>query len=163
MRNGPAIQEGNRSEPIENRREGADSEIETRGRRPGGEERILLVDDEALILEIHTGVLESLGYKVVPKSSPGEALAAFGRDPSGFDLIFTDEKMEEMDGLCLIRNIRKLRPDIPVILCSGFTSDFDREKVRKMGISDFVKKPVRMRQVAESIREALDKGIPVQG
>jgi len=124
---------------------------------PSGRERILLVDDDEPIANLGRRVLESLGYQVVAMTDPVEALRVFQRRPRSFDLLITDVMMPEMPGDELVRKIQKIRPELPVVLCSGYTNRVSVEKAQAMGISAFLMKPVLKRTLAETVRQVLDK------
>jgi len=124
---------------------------------PRGTECILLVDDEKMNVEIIQAMLESLGYKVTGRTSSIEALEAFRNKPHEYDLVITDMTMPNMTGKELARELMVLRPDIPVILCTGFSEQIDEERAKSMGISAFIMKPIVMHDIAVTIREILDK------
>jgi len=120
-----------------------------------GQERILLVDDEKRIVEMEKQMLEQLGYDVTAFSSSLKALEVFTGDSEGFDLIITDMTMPNMTGLELSKNILRIRPDMPIILCTGYSEMITKEKAEAMGIREFVMKPALRREMAETIRRAL--------
>ncbi len=122
----------------------------------GGSEKILLVDDEATIVEIGKGVLEHLGYRVEGRTRSMEALALFRERSQDFDLIITDMTMPQMTGDELAREVLKIRPDIPVVLCTGYSERISEEKAKEMGIQEFVMKPLVISDFARTIRRALD-------
>ncbi len=124
---------------------------------PTGKERILVVDDEKGAVDAIQLMLERLGYKVTARTSSIEALEAFRNRPDGFDLVITDQTMPNMTGKELAKELMSLRPDIPIILCTGFSEQIDERRAKEMGISAFVMKPIVMRQIAQTIREVLDK------
>ena len=124
---------------------------------PGENERILFVDDEISISKIAKRVLEQLGYRVETRTDPVEVLELFRTDPNRFDLIITDMTMPKMKGDRLAQEIMKIRADIPVILCTGFGTQMEREKAMDMGIRAFVLKPIIMRDLAKIIRDVLDR------
>ncbi|MFC1579498.1 PAS domain S-box protein [Thermodesulfobacteriota bacterium] len=124
---------------------------------PKGTEKILLVDDEKVAADAVEGMLKSLGYWVTATTSSVEALEAFRNDPEAFDLIITDMTMPDMTGSDLAKEILPVRADIPVILCTGFSEQIDEKKAKEMGIRAFVMKPIVMRQIADTIREVLDR------
>jgi PAS domain S-box-containing protein len=126
---------------------------------PGGTERILFVDDEKYVVDMVVYLLESLGYKVVARTSSVEALAIFKVQPYNFDLVITDMTMPNMTGDKLAVEIMKIRPDIPTILCTGFSSMISEEKARALGIRAFITKPILRHELAVKIREALDINI----
>jgi|GEM_PF-750506 PAS domain S-box-containing protein len=122
---------------------------------PLGRERILLVDDEGEIVSTLKTMLESLGYQVVPFTSSPAALDAFRAYPDDFDLVITDQTMPHQTGEEVAREILNLRPDLPIIICTGFSETMSSEKARAMGFRDFLIKPVATRVMAETIRRAL--------
>jgi len=123
---------------------------------PVGNERVLFVDDEAALAAVGQEMLESLGYDVVARTSSIEALKTFQMQPDRFDLVITDMTMSNMTGADLAREIMRIRPDVPVILCTGFSEAISEEKAKAMGIRAFVMKPVVRREIAEVIRRVLD-------
>jgi nitrogen-specific signal transduction histidine kinase len=122
-----------------------------------GKERILVVDDENMLATLEKMLLESLGYKVEAFFDSNEALQAFKRRPADFDLIVTDMTMPGMTGEQLSEEVHKIRPDIPVILCTGFSELIDQEQAQQLGINKFLTKPVGKEELAKAIREILDK------
>ena len=123
----------------------------------GGEESILLVDDEESIIGMMTQMLQRLGYTVEGFTSPGEALKVFQAEPGRFDLVITNYAMPTMTGKELAGYIMNIRGDIPIILCTGFSENIDAEKARIAGIKEFVMKPVTKDKIAVIIRKVLDK------
>ena len=123
---------------------------------PIGKERILFVDDEPAIVDIGKGMLENLGYTVATRTSPIEALEAFKAQPGKFDLVITDMTMPKMTGDELAKELMRIRPDLPILLCTGFSELINERKSKAMGIRAFVMKPVVQREMAEAVREALD-------
>ncbi len=121
-----------------------------------GKERILFVDDESAIVDIGKKMLERLGYDVEGRTSPIEALKAFQADPNKFDLVISDMTMPKMAGNDLARELMAIRPDIPIILCTGFSERMTEDKAKEMGIKAFAMKPIVIREMAQSIRRALD-------
>jgi PAS domain S-box-containing protein len=124
---------------------------------PRGAERILLVDDEEAIVETVKQMLDRLGYIVVPRTSSIEALETFRKDPEGFDLVITDLTMPRMTGAEFTKELMRLRPDIPIILCTGYSELMGEEEAKAMGIKEFFKKPIRAQKMLEKIRHVLDK------
>ena len=122
-----------------------------------GTERILLIDDERSILTALQQVLKRLGYTVDARMDAVEALEIFRLNPREFDLIITDYTMPMLTGADLAREVMGVRPDIPVILCTGFSEQINEEKSRALGIRAFVMKPIVMDDMAETIRKVLDK------
>ncbi|MDY6954774.1 MAG: response regulator, partial [Thermodesulfobacteriota bacterium] len=101
-------------------------------------------------------MLQNLGYRVISRTSSLEALEVFRRQPHRFDLVITDMTMPSMTGADLAKEVMKLRPDIPVILCTGFSERMSEEQARKLGIRAFVIKPMVKREMAETVRKVLD-------
>jgi len=122
---------------------------------PTGNERILLVDDEETLVEIGRQMLERLGYRVVAQTSPIEASEAFHANPDGFDLVITDQTMPNMTGDRLAKQLMAVKPEIPIILCSGFSEMTNEKKAKAMGIRAYVRKPLVMSDLAQTIRKVL--------
>jgi PAS domain S-box-containing protein len=120
-----------------------------------GKGRILLVDDEAMLASMTKEMLEDRGYTVTARTDSIEALETFRANPDRFDLVITDQIMPEMTGIDLAEKVRSIRPDIPVILCTGFINDTIEEKTTKVGIRAVVLKPIRMKRLTELIRALL--------
>jgi PAS domain S-box-containing protein len=123
---------------------------------PRGSETILFVDDEEALVEMVQQMLEHLGYDVVARTSSREALEAFRAQPHKFDLVITDQTMPQLTGVDLSREVMAIRPDVPVILCTGFSEIISPEKAKAMGIREFVLKPIITREIAVTIRKALE-------
>ncbi len=123
----------------------------------GGTEQILLVDDEEAILQMERLMLERLGYQVTSRTSSLEALGSFRTNPDRFDMVITDLAMPNMPGIKLSAELTKIRPDIPVLLCTGFSETMSEEKAASLGINGFLLKPIVMKVLAQKIREVLDK------
>lgn len=123
----------------------------------GGNERILFVDDEAFLTEIGREIFEHLGYEITTETSSVKALGIFKEHPDRFDLVITDMTMPQMTGIDLAGELLSIRPDIPVILCTGFSSQISEEKIKAMGIRRLLMKPLLFQQVADAVREVLDQ------
>jgi signal transduction histidine kinase/CheY-like chemotaxis protein len=123
---------------------------------PLGRERILLVDDEALVLETQARLLESLGYTVTSFSDPTLALQRLKEDPGSFDLFVTDMTMPKLSGAALAEQALTIRPNLPVILCTGFSELINEDRARSLGINAFAMKPLTRRSIAAIVRRALD-------
>ena len=130
---------------------------EQRADLPRGSERILFVDDEKAAIDAIGPMLENLGYQVTARTSSVEALEAFRNKPKAFDLVITDQTMPNMTGKELASELMSIRPGIPIILCTGFSEQIDEKKAMSLGIRSFVMKPVVMKEMADRIREVLDK------
>jgi len=122
-----------------------------------GTETILLVDDEDAILSMEKQMLGRLGYQVTSRISSIEALEAFRNSPDKFDLVITDLAMPNMPGNKLSAELIKIRPDIPILLCTGFSETMSEEKVVSLGIKGFILKPIVMMDLSQKIRDVLDK------
>lgn len=133
-------------------------EIKTPDATPRGNETILFVDDEESIATMAGQVLIRLGYKVETETNPEAALELFRMNPDRFDLVITDMTMPQMTGVKLSEKLKDVRPDIPVIICTGHSSLIDEEKAKAMGIDDYAMKPIVKRDIAKIIRKVLDKG-----
>ncbi|OPY63214.1 MAG: Blue-light-activated protein [Syntrophorhabdaceae bacterium PtaU1.Bin034] len=125
----------------------------------GNNERVLFVDDEQDLTEVAGTMLQKLGYKVTAMTDARQALERFLENPHGFDLIITDQSMPEITGIVLAREVLKVRSDIPVILCTGYSEVVSPEKAKKTGIRDFLMKPVTKNGMAQAIRRVLAQGI----
>ncbi len=123
----------------------------------GGTEHILLVDDEEDIIEMEKKMLELMGYKVTSRISSVEALEAFYNKPDNFDIIITDMAMPNMSGDVLSAELIKIRPDIPILLCSGFSEIISEKKAISLGIKGFLLKPIIMEDLSQKIREVLER------
>ena len=123
---------------------------------PSGQERILYVDDEISIAEMGKAMLSGLGYRVTASSNPLEALEEFCRRPGEFDLLITDQTMPKMSGVQLAQEVRKIRPELPVILSTGYSAAISEDSAGGMGIRYFIMKPLTMRMLAETVRKALE-------
>jgi len=122
-----------------------------------GDEQILLVDDEDIIVRIEKQMLERLGYHVTVRTSSIDALEAFRMQSDKFDLVITDLTMPNMTGDKLAGELIKIRSEIPVILCTGFSEMMSKEKAESMGIKGFLMKPVVLKDLSNMIRKVLDK------
>ena len=124
---------------------------------PTGNERILLIDDEPPVARMSRQMLERLGYRVTVATDSREALEVFRVRPGDFDLVKTDMTMPHLTGDRLAVEVMKIRPDIPVILCTGFSKKISEASVRKMGIKALVYKPLVMADLARVVRSVLDE------
>ena len=120
-----------------------------------GYEHILLVDDEQPLVDIGKQMLERLGYTVDTRTSSIEALKLFEADPNRFDLVITDVVMPNMTGDKLAVKIISIRPDIPIVLCTGYSEKFTHQHASDMGIQAFLMKPLVMQDLANTVRQAL--------
>jgi PAS domain S-box-containing protein len=123
---------------------------------PRGHERILFVDDEEALAAFGGEMLESLGYYPIVRKDASEAWEAFQIAPQQFDLLITDLTMPGMNGIALAQECRRLRPDLPVILCAGSDQSLSADEARAQGITEYLMKPVMLHDLAEAIRRVLD-------
>jgi CheY-like chemotaxis protein len=123
----------------------------------GHNEKILFIDDEEAITSIGEKILKSLGYSVFPMNNSRQALKEFQADPNRFDLVITDQTMPYLPGSELAKEMLRIRPDIPIILCTGHSSVIDRDIAKAIGIKSFVMKPISKKVLAKKVREVLDK------
>ena len=118
--------------------------------------KLLLVDDENTLVDLGRQMLERLGYHVVCRTSSIEALELFKKRSHRFDLVITDMTMPNLTGDKLVRQILRIRPDMPVILCTGFSEQISEESAKELGIRKFILKPLVMDNLATAVRGALD-------
>jgi len=137
--------------------EGGSITDEAKGAIPRGTERVLFVDDEADLVSLAEDMLTRLGYKVVGQTDSMEALHLFNMRPELFDIVITDQTMPNLTGKELAKKLIGIRPDIPIILCTGYQSEIASEGKQSPGISESILKPVARRTIAEAIRRALDR------
>ncbi len=121
----------------------------------GGTERILFVDDEKPLVLLGKKMLTGLGYQVIGRTKSTEALKLFRGQPARFDLVLTDMTMPKMTGLELARELMRIRPDLPVILCTGHREGITEKWAKSLGIKDLILKPILLPQLAASVRQAL--------
>jgi len=122
---------------------------------PKGNKRILLIHDEEATVVATQMTLERLGYRVTTRTGSIEVLEAFRHNPLGFDLVITDMTMPNMTGKELAMKLMAIRPNMPIILCTGFSEKIGEKRAKEMGIRAFVMKPTVMSQIANTIREVL--------
>ena len=122
----------------------------------GGHEQLFFVDDEPALVALNKAVLERLGYQVSVFSDGLSAWQAFGREPERFDVVITDKRMPGMSGMDLARNILGLRPEIPVIMCTGFSESITASQAEAIGIRMLLNKPVSSKEMGQAIRNVLD-------
>ena len=123
---------------------------------PTGRERILFVDDEKSMATLNQRRLERLGYKVTLQTDSSLALQLFRSDPNQFDLVITDMTMPKMTGDRLAQAILKIRPDIPIILSTGYSDKISEAKAQGFGIRKYIEKPIEIEDLARSVREVFD-------
>jgi PAS domain S-box-containing protein len=133
-------------------------EVPANNTLPHGGETILFVDDEKSIVKLNKARLERLGYQVIGTADPLKAIDLFRHKSIQFDLVITDMTMPNMMGDELAAEMMKIRPDIPIILCTGFSGRISEEQALEKGIRAFVMKPLELKDLAETIRNVLDVG-----
>jgi PAS domain S-box-containing protein len=122
-----------------------------------GQERILFIDDESALVSMVKEYLEGLGYEVVTETSSRAAFALFVGQSDRFDLVITDMTMPGMTGKELAHELRRIRPDIPIILCTGFSPHLNEEQTTAIGMCTLLRKPFVLQELAETIRALLQK------
>ncbi|MEJ2660692.1 MAG: ATP-binding protein [Desulfobacteraceae bacterium] len=125
---------------------------------PLGHESILFVDDEPDLVDVGLQMLKMLGYRVTAINDSREALDRFKHSPHRFDMVITDMTMPGMTGDLLSQHLLAVRPDIPIIICTGYSEKVDAESIRSMGLAGLVYKPLIMKDLAKLIRRILDQG-----
>jgi signal transduction histidine kinase/ActR/RegA family two-component response regulator len=142
---------------IEKQQEAADVETDA---PPAGTERILFVDDEKGITRMADHMLASLGYNATVLTDSLQALEVFSRSPEQFDLVISDQVMPDLTGSDMIARMRAIRPDLPAIICSGFSESLSADDAKAMGIGQFLMKPISRRDLARAIRRSMGEAIP---
>jgi CheY-like chemotaxis protein len=122
-----------------------------------GKERILVVDDEKDLADMVGDMLTKLGYAVSGFTASPDALEYIKKNADKIDLVVTDHTMPVMTGLELAREALKIRPDLPIVLCSGYSSDVNPDLAKKSGIREYVMKPFGIQEIGKAIRSALDE------
>ncbi len=125
---------------------------------PVGNEHILFIDDEEILAEMGKQLLERLGYRVTVRQSSMEGLSTFQSQPEQFDLVITDQTMPGMTGFDLARRMIQIRPSIPIILCTGYSSQVSKGQAMSYGVRGFVMKPLTKKDIAVLIRKVLGEG-----
>jgi CheY-like chemotaxis protein len=137
--------------------------IRSAGQTPQGHERILFVDDEEVLTNIWQELLARMGYHATVYTSSADALAAFRSTPHSFDLVITDQTMPHITGETLVGELRCIRSDIPVILCTGYNPLIDAERAAALGIDAFLLKPIVAEDLARTIRQVFARRREPQG
>lgn len=131
------------------------SGVKERSRLDKGFGNILFVDDEEWLVEMWQEILENMGYQVDSYKASQEALEAFRARPDKYDLVITDQTMAQMTGFELAKEMLRIRPDIPIILCTGYSDVVSPEKAKEAGIREYVMKPLSISELTGAIRRAL--------
>ncbi len=124
---------------------------------PTGHERILLIDDEKPIIQLHQRILKRLGYAVEARTSSLDALELFEKQPEAFDLVISDMSMPKLAGDKLAIEMMKIRPDIPIILCTGYSRMLSEKRALQIGIKALEMKPLKRETLADTVRRVLDQ------
>ncbi len=133
------------------------AEIISLDKLAAGDEHILLVDDEKVVVDVVQQMLERLGYQVTVRTSSIEALEVFRASKDKFDLVITDLTMPNMTGDKLAGELMNIRPDIPIIICTGFSEKMSKERAEALGIKGLLMKPIVKSDLAKTVRELIDK------
>lgn len=123
---------------------------------PRGSERIMVVDDENFVAEMEQQMLERLGYRVAAFTDSTAALEHFKREDGAYDLVVTDQTMPGLTGLEMARQMNAIKPGLPLIICTGFTSAIDEQAFKDCGVREMVIKPIEALHLGQAIRRALD-------
>ncbi|MFH1154200.1 MAG: PAS domain S-box protein [Pseudomonadota bacterium] len=124
---------------------------------PTGDERVLVVDDEISLVKLEERILSQLGYTVIVRASSVDALEAFRNSPTSFDIVISDMSMPKMTGIQLAQEMRKIRPDIPIVICTGFSEHISQDIAKDIGVNGFLMKPIIRAELAQMVRKVLDK------
>jgi len=122
-----------------------------------GNEKILLIDDEKIIIGLEKEILISLGYEVISETDAEKAVKIFEKNSNNIDLVITDMTMPHLTGLELAKKIKKIKPEISVILCSGFSEHITPDKMKNAGVNAFLQKPLDLENFSHTIRDVLNK------
>jgi CheY-like chemotaxis protein len=120
---------------------------------PPGQGRLLVVEDDSVLARLAHDQLTALGYTVRVCTSSGEALTIFQAEPQAFDLVLTDQTMAYMTGDVLAQELRRLRPELPIILCTGYSPLIDAARAEALGIDAFLLKPLNIHELAQTIQQ----------
>jgi len=124
---------------------------------PTGNERILFIDDEKALANLAQEMIKSLGYRITTETDSLQALKTFRSQPDAFDLVITDMTMPGMTGNILAKEILTIRPDIPIILCTGFSQLISEKQAKEIGVREFIMKPFTTTKLAKVLRKVLDE------
>ena len=147
----------NFAKAISDYEESASERSETKKYSPSGNERILVVDDEHMLVEIYKTQLEKNGYSVTTATDSREALNVFREQPGGFDLLISDLTMPGLSGFGLSQAVHQVRPSMPIIMCSGHKDLVSQEDAQTLGIKKFISKPLVRKDLLAAVREVLDE------
>ncbi len=120
------------------------------------------MDDEEVIANLNKDILEAQGYQVTTMENPTLALAHFREDPRRYQMLITDYTMPGMTGEALASEVLKTRPDLPVIITTGFSEFMDPDRALEAGIAELIHKPIRPGLLRDTVRRILDTHVPIQ-
>lgn len=143
--------------PLEGRGDGSEEQDDPGYAGSGMGQRIVLVDDKIEMVEVGAEMLELLGYRVTTYTQPEAALEAIRHAPQDLDLLITDLTMPRMTGKDLAREVGRIRPDLPLVLSSGFRGDLDRDKARELGFSAVLGKPYNLKELSDTINDVFEE------
>lgn len=115
----------------------------------------MFVDDEEMLTDMAGAMLVEMGYQVTKTTSSLEALRLFEMDPFTFDLLITDQTMPQMTGLELAERMLQIRSDLPIILCTGYSTQVSEERAKSSGIEGFALKPLTRKEISSLVRKVL--------
>jgi CheY-like chemotaxis protein/two-component sensor histidine kinase len=124
---------------------------------PKGTEHILVVDDENALVKLEKRILERCGYRVTTTINSLEALELFRESPDQFDLVISDQAMPKLDGAGLAKKLLEIRPNVQMILVTGYSSAISAVQAKDMGIAEYVMKPISPHEFSKTVRQVLDK------
>jgi two-component system, cell cycle sensor histidine kinase and response regulator CckA len=122
-----------------------------------GEETVLLVDDEPLVLEVNKNLLEYMGYQVYAVGSGQEAIAVYMEKRNEIDLVILDMILPAMSGGETFDRLREIDPEIRVLLCSGYSIEGKAQQIMDRGCNGFIQKPFQLNNLSQKVREILDE------
>jgi len=131
--------------------------VQTTSSLPRGNEKVLYLDDDKQIAKVWSQVLGQYGYQVTTETSSSKFLARFKKNPLEFDLVITDQTMPELSGKDLVKELLANRPDLPTILCTGYSNKINEEEARELGIKAFCMKPLDLPKLIQTTRQVLDE------
>jgi DNA-binding NtrC family response regulator len=116
---------------------------------------VLVVDDEEAVRTLCMALVQHLGFRAIGAADGEEALLLFNKDPHAFTWVLLDLTMPRRDGLSTFREMKRLRPDIQVILCSGFSEEDAGDRFGGQGLAGFLQKPYSLQQLRQKIAQAI--------
>jgi CheY-like chemotaxis protein len=123
----------------------------------GSDEHVLVVDNEPQVARLLTVMLKRMGYRVTVEGGGHEAFETFKARPDIFDIVITDQTMPDLTGIELSKKISQIRPDLPILLCTGFSETVCEEKAQQYGVRKFLLKPLEKQTLSQTLRELLSE------